>query len=248
MKKLYTIIFIFLLTTSCIAGDLASTFEQASALAAAQRKDPAAEAYQKNDGMRYFQQKYVPVFQSCLATTQHRDMTAFVFIAAIAKDGRVLQVYADKETNIFACARKTLEQDKFPEPPVAPFYLRIEINPSNTEVDGAPANSSFNEAAALGDEQDKDPATQEYVERDLKPYYRHKYGPVFNSCLVSTDHPDKSPFSFIAVIGKDGRVGQVYVNHETNIFACVRQTLVKDEFPHPPVDPYYMHMSMSFGQ
>ena len=249
MKQLYATIFIIsLLTGSSIAGDMASTFEQASALALAQRKGPAAEAYQKNEGLRYFQQKYMPVIQSCLATTQHRDMSPFVFIAAIAKDGRVLQVYADHETNIFACARKTLEKDEFPHPPVSPFYLRIEMNFSNTEADDTPANSSFDQAAALGDEQDKNPATQEYVERDLKPYYVHKYGPIFNSCLASTDHPDKSPFSFIAAIGKDGRVGQVYVNHETNVFACVRLTLEKDEFPHPPVSPYFMHMSMSFGQ
>jgi hypothetical protein len=248
MKKLYTIVFISLLTTSSIAGDLASSFEQASALALAQRKDPAVQTYGKRDLMPYYQQKYMPAFQSCLTTTEHRDTSPFVLIAAIGKDGRVLQLYTDHETNIFACVRQTLEKDGFPHPPVAPFYMRVEMNFVDSGADDTAANSSFKQAAALGDAQDKDPATREYVQRDLNPYYLQKYGPIFNSCLASTDHPDKSPFSFIAVVGKDGRVVQLYVDHETNIFACVRQTLVKDEFPHPPVSPYYMHMSMSFAQ
>jgi len=41
---------------------------------------------------------------------------------------------------------------------------------------------------------------------------------------------------------------RLYTDHETNIFACVRQTLQKDEFPNPPFSPYYMHVSMSFSR
>ncbi len=107
--------------------------------------------------------------------------------------------------------------------------------------------SSFKQAAALGDAQEKERATQAYIHLDLMPYYQKKYSLVFPSCLKSTDHPDTSPFSFVAAIGKDGRVLRLYVDHETNIFACVRQTLQQDEFPHPPVSPHYMHVSMSFG-
>jgi hypothetical protein len=75
---------------------------------------------------------------------------------------------------------------------------------------------------------------------------KKKYSPVFQSCLTSTDHPDTSPFSFVVAFGKDGRVLRLYTDHETNIFACVRKTLQQDEFPHPPLSPYYMHISMSF--
>jgi hypothetical protein len=106
--------------------------------------------------------------------------------------------------------------------------------------------SSFKQAAALGDAQEKERTTQAYVHLDLTPYYQQKYSPVFQSCLASTDHPDTSPFSFVAAIGTDGRVLRLYTDHETNIFACVRQMLQKDEFPRPPVSPYYMHVSMSF--
>jgi len=107
--------------------------------------------------------------------------------------------------------------------------------------------NSFKQAAALGDAQDKDRRTQAYLHLDLMPYYQHKYSPVFQSCLKSTENRDTSPFSFVAAIGKDGYVLRLYVDHETNICACVRQTLQQDRFPAPPVSPYYMHISMSFG-
>jgi hypothetical protein len=108
--------------------------------------------------------------------------------------------------------------------------------------------SSFERACALADAQEKERPAQAYIHLDLTPYYQKKYSPVYQSCLRSTDHPDTSPFSFVAAIGKDGRVLRLYVDHETNIFACVRQTLQQDEFPHPPVSPHYMHVSMSFSK
>jgi len=106
--------------------------------------------------------------------------------------------------------------------------------------------TSFKQAAALGDAQEKDSAAGAY-KHEVGAYYQQKYSPVFQSCVKSTDHPDPTPFSFVAPIGKDGRVLRLYVDHETNIYACVRETLRKDEFPHPPLSPYYMHVSMSFS-
>jgi hypothetical protein len=108
--------------------------------------------------------------------------------------------------------------------------------------------SSFKQAAALADAQGQERAAQAYIHLDLMPYYQKKYSPVFQSCLASTDHADTSPFSFVAAIGKNGRVLRLYIDHETNIFACVRQTLQQDEFPHPPVSPDYLHVSMSFNK
>jgi hypothetical protein len=105
--------------------------------------------------------------------------------------------------------------------------------------------SSFKEAVALADT-DKDRATRIYAEIDLRDYYQQKYMPVFQSCLKSTEHPDTSTFSFVVAIGTNGRALRFYADHETNILACVRPTLLKDEFPHPPFAPYYMHMTMNF--
>ena len=108
--------------------------------------------------------------------------------------------------------------------------------------------TSFKQAATLADAQEKERAAQAYIHLDLKPYYEKKYFPVFQSCLASTAQPDTSPFSFVVAIGKDGRVLRLYIDHETNIFACVRQTLQQDEFPHPPLSPYYLHVSVNFSK
>ncbi len=107
---------------------------------------------------------------------------------------------------------------------------------------------SFKQAVALADAQDKVRATRIYDQIDLMPYYQKQYMPVFQSCLKSTEHPDMSSFSFVVAIGADGRVLRLYTDHETNILACVRPTLQKDEFPHPPSAPYYMHVSMTFSK
>jgi hypothetical protein len=107
--------------------------------------------------------------------------------------------------------------------------------------------ASYKQAAELAAALEKERDTQAYIHLDLMPYYQEKYSPVFQSCLESTDHPDTSSFSFAVAIGKDGRVLRLYVDHETNIYTCVRETLKKDEFPHPPLAPYYMHVKMSFS-
>jgi len=107
---------------------------------------------------------------------------------------------------------------------------------------------SFAEACARAKVQQQERSEQAYIHLDLAPYYQKKYWPVYQSCLKSTEHPDTSPFSFVAAIGKDGHVLRLYVDHETNVFACVRQTLQQDEFPHPPVAPHYFHVSMSFSK
>ena len=107
---------------------------------------------------------------------------------------------------------------------------------------------SFKEAVALAKTQDKDRASRIYSEIDLKDYYEQKYFPVFQSCLRSIAHPDPSTFEFVVAIGADGRVQRLYTDHETNVLTCVRPTLLKEEFPHPPVAPYYQHMTMNFSK
>jgi hypothetical protein len=126
--------------------------------------------------------------------------------------------------------------------------LHIEPNRSSSSIAGDPAGS-FEQAVGLAEAQSKDRTIRIYSAVDLMPYYQQKYMPVFQACLKLTERPgDTSPFSFVAAIGADGRVLRLYTDHETNIFACVRHTLEKDEFPHPPFAPYYMHVSMQFSQ
>ena len=128
MKKLYAPVLISLLTISTRAGELASSFKEACVLAEAQQEERSEQAYIHLDLMPYYQKKYSPVFQSCLGSTEHADTSPFSFVVAIGKDGRVLRLYVDHETNIYACLRHTLEQDKFPAPPVSPYYMHITMS------------------------------------------------------------------------------------------------------------------------
>lgn len=128
MKTVYTILLISLLTTSSIAGDLASSFKEAVALAGTQDKSRATRIYAVVDLNDYYQQKYGPVFQSCLKSTENADTSTFSFVAAIGADGRVLRLYIEHETNIFACAKPMLQKGEFPHPPFAPYYMHMTMN------------------------------------------------------------------------------------------------------------------------
>jgi len=128
MKKLYSIVLIFLLTTSSMAGDLAGPFKEAVALAKTEDKDRATRIYSEIDLKDYWTQKYFPVFQSCLKSTEHPDTSTFELVVAIGTNGRVLRLYADHETNVLACVRPTLLKDEFPHPPFAPYYQHMTMN------------------------------------------------------------------------------------------------------------------------
>jgi hypothetical protein len=132
MKKLHTIVLISLITTSCFAGNIAGSFKEAAARADAQDvTDRAIRIYADIDLKDYYQQKYMPVFQSCLKSTEHPDTSTFSFVVAIGRNGRVLRLYADHETNMLGCVRPTLLKDEFPHPPFAPYYMHMTMNFSN---------------------------------------------------------------------------------------------------------------------
>ena len=128
MKKRGAMVLVFLLATTGRASDLATTFDEAVALAENQNKDRASRAYDALDFKPYYQQKYGPLFVSCLNSARQPDTSTFSFVVAIAKDGRVLRLYVDHETNMFACVKKTLKDDKFPDPPHAPYYNQISMS------------------------------------------------------------------------------------------------------------------------
>jgi hypothetical protein len=107
--------------------------------------------------------------------------------------------------------------------------------------------TSYQQAAALGDAQESAAATRDYFRDTLLPYYAQGYAPVLQSCFANVTQPDNGPFSFVVAIGPDGRVIRIYNDRETNIFACLRESLRKDVFPRPPVSPYYLHIDMEFS-
>jgi hypothetical protein len=106
--------------------------------------------------------------------------------------------------------------------------------------------SSFREAVARADAQEKGEATRDYFAKTLLPYYGRKYAPVLQSCFATVAHPNSDPFSFVAAIGADGRVVRLFDDRETNISKCMRETLNSDVFPTPPISPYYLHIDMKF--
>jgi hypothetical protein len=82
MKRLFTVFFISLLTTSSMAADLATSFKQAVELADKKEgNDRATRIYAAIDLNDYYQQKYMPIFQSCLKSTEHADTSPFSFVA-----------------------------------------------------------------------------------------------------------------------------------------------------------------------
>lgn len=130
MKRLYATTLVCFLTTTGCAGDLATSFEQAAALGDAQEKNPAAQAY-KPEVATYYQQRYTPVFQSCLKSTENRDTSPFSFVVAVGKNGHVLRLYVDHETNVYTCVRQTLQKNEFPRPPFSPYYFHVSTSFGN---------------------------------------------------------------------------------------------------------------------
>lgn len=106
--------------------------------------------------------------------------------------------------------------------------------------------TSFQQAVALAKTQEKAPATKDYFNRVLLPYYAQKYAPVLQSCFADVKEPDYSPFSFVAAITSAGTVARLYNDHQTNISQCLLATLRSDAFPVPPQSPYYLNIDMKF--
>jgi len=107
--------------------------------------------------------------------------------------------------------------------------------------------TSFKEAASSADAQNDDArAVRDYLSDSLSPYYKKKYGPLFVSCLKSGNYSDVKRLEFIAVIGADGKVMRLFSDHESDLFSCVRETIEKDEFPRPPIEPFYWRVQMTF--
>jgi hypothetical protein len=106
--------------------------------------------------------------------------------------------------------------------------------------------ASYRQAVVLSDAQEKAPATHDYLEKALLPYYEQKYGPVFQSCQATVSHPDYASFSFVVAIGDDGHVLRVYEDRTTNVFRCALDTVKADPFPVPPESPFYLDIGMRF--
>jgi hypothetical protein len=106
---------------------LPNNLNEAIALGRQQENGEATRDYHRTTLMPYFGSKYANIFKHCFEKVSKPDDRAFTFVAAIDSDGRVLRVYRDVETNIFLCMNEWLIQERFPPPPVAPYFLYIDM-------------------------------------------------------------------------------------------------------------------------
>jgi len=106
---------------------LPATLSEAKKLGDQQENADATRDYHRTALMPYFGNKYSGIFKHCFDTISKPDDRAFTFVAAIYSDGSVLRVYRDLETNIFQCMNAILIKDHFPKPPVAPYFLSVEV-------------------------------------------------------------------------------------------------------------------------
>jgi len=107
--------------------DLPATLNEAMKLGDQQEIGEVTRGYHRATLMPYFGNKYASIFKHCFDTISKPDDRAFTFVVAIDSDGRVLRVYRNLETNIFQCMNDKLIKDRFPKPPVAPYFLSIEM-------------------------------------------------------------------------------------------------------------------------
>ena len=144
MRTISTVVGVFALVITCIAGELATSYKQAAELGDLQEKAPATAGYFTGTLLPYYEQKYGPVLQSCFGSTPQPDSNSFSFVVAIGSNGRALRLYADRETNIYRCLSKEMRADEFPKPPVFPYYLHIDMQLQG-DVNGADSQSATTE-------------------------------------------------------------------------------------------------------
>jgi hypothetical protein len=107
--------------------------------------------------------------------------------------------------------------------------------------------ASFRDATAASEAQDNVPAIQSYLRDSFGPYYQKNFSPVILNCFKMVAEPDSTPFSFVAIIGKDGRITHVYEDHATNIYVCLRNSLLQAQLPAPPAKVVYARVHMDFN-
>jgi hypothetical protein len=106
---------------------LPKTLEEAIALGKADKEGAATKQYHDATLMPYFDEKYARVLKHCFETVKQPDARPIRVVVAIDWVGKVLRTYRDHETNIFSCLDRSLVDDTFPRPPVAVYFLYVDL-------------------------------------------------------------------------------------------------------------------------
>jgi hypothetical protein len=111
------------------AQALPATFEEALQLAQQRNKSAPTLEYHRGPFMAYFGPRYAAVFNDCMRTHPLRER--LVFVLALDAEGKLARVYSNHASPLVRCAEDQLARDRFPRPPVAPYFteFRIEMPP-----------------------------------------------------------------------------------------------------------------------
>ena len=130
-KSLLALILIFF-QLSC-AKQLVDTFQEAKSIGSSLETDIEIKIHHYNKLIPYFVENYSRVLMECIEKTKNPDNSPFEMVIALGKDGKVLKLYKNHETNISKCLFTTLENDSFPKPTLSPYYLYISMNFTNSK-------------------------------------------------------------------------------------------------------------------
>ena len=122
-------ILLFVVFTGLSMADTAvESFDEAKQIALKHESVPRNKQHKNEVILPYFGQKYTNVLKDCFDTITNPDKSKFEFVVVISGNGQVNRIYTDRETNISKCMYRELEDEKFPEPLIAPYYLHIAMS------------------------------------------------------------------------------------------------------------------------
>jgi hypothetical protein len=116
-----------------------------------------------------------------------------------------------------------------------------------THAAEAPLASSYVEAQELGRRDEADPRFTEYHRNQLLPAFTARYRTHLHECQTTLPQPDRTPFSFVAAIGDDGRVLRLWSDRSAPVYPCLRGRLLFERLPAPPRAPFYLYIHMRFA-
>jgi hypothetical protein len=120
--------------------------------------------------------------------------------------------------------------------------------PPPVRAQGAELAASYVDAQQLGRQDESDPQTLAYHREVLLPEFSGRYQALLRDCQAALPEPDRTPFSFVAAIGDDGRVLRIWSDRSAPVYPCLRGRLLFERFSPPPRAPFYLYLHVRFAQ
>lgn len=111
-----------------LTKQLPETFEKAVTIGKMHENGRETRVYHSKTLIPFFGPKLASVLKSCFDQSSKPDARPFGFVTAIGSDGKVLRIYKNTETAIFSCVKQHIREERFPKPPISPYFMHIEMN------------------------------------------------------------------------------------------------------------------------